>query len=101
MCYDQIMPKLLEKIYQEVKLMSRILVRALPPESLNDYQSAKAIARSYKKILRRYPMSDKWFWSSAWQKKEAEADEAIRSGKVSPPFSDHKKLLLALKRERK
>ena len=41
-----------------------------------------------------------WFWTPAWQKKELEADLAIRAGKFSGPFSDHKKLISALKKKR-
>ncbi|MBI2053279.1 MAG: AbrB/MazE/SpoVT family DNA-binding domain-containing protein [Candidatus Sungbacteria bacterium] len=43
---------------------------------------------------------EQWFWTPEWQKKEAEADEAIRRGKVSDAFSNHKELLKALKTKR-
>lgn len=45
-------------------------------------------------------LEDKWFWTPEWQKKEAEADTAIKAGKVSGPFFDYKSLLSALKRKR-
>lgn len=44
-------------------------------------------------------LDEQWFWTPEWQKKEAEADEAIRTGKLTGPFFDHKKLLSALKRK--
>ena len=43
---------------------------------------------------------EEWFWTPTWQKKELEADLAIRAGKFSGPFSDHKKLISALKKKR-
>ncbi|KKT29826.1 hypothetical protein A3G55_04000 [Candidatus Giovannonibacteria bacterium RIFCSPLOWO2_12_FULL_44_25] len=43
---------------------------------------------------------EEWFWTPEWQKKELEADTAIRAGKLSGPFSDSKKLLLFLKKKR-
>lgn len=46
-------------------------------------------------------LEDNWFWTPEWQKKEAEADTAIQKGKISPQFSDYKKLLFALWRKKK
>lgn len=46
-------------------------------------------------------LGEKWFWTEEWQKKEAEADKALRAGKIVGPFADHKKLLLALKGKRR
>lgn len=46
-------------------------------------------------------LEDNWFWTPEWQKKEAEADGAVRKGKISPPFSEYKKLLFALRRKKK
>jgi len=40
---------------------------------------------------------EQWFWTPEWQKKEAEADIAIRKGQVSDAFLDHKELIKALK----
>ena len=40
--------------------------------------------------------SERWFWSPEWQKKEAEADEDIRKGRVSKKFSSYKALIKAL-----
>jgi len=54
----------------------------------------------WKKAI-RVKFGEQWFLTREWQKKEAEADEAINRGKVSDPFSDHKKLVAALKRKRK
>lgn len=48
----------------------------------------------------RIRLDEHWFWSAEWQKKEAEADEAIRAGKIIGPFSDHKKLIAALRRKK-
>ncbi len=62
--------------------------------------------REYKEFLAwkkaiRVKFNEQWFWTSEWQKKEAEADDAINKRKVSGPFSNHKKLVAALKRKRK
>ena len=46
-------------------------------------------------------LDEKWFWTLEWQKKEAEADQATKSGKIMGPFSNHKKLLSALRGKRK
>lgn len=46
-------------------------------------------------------LDERWFWTSQWQEKEAEAETAIRSGRIYGPFSDHRKLLAALKPKRK
>lgn len=46
-------------------------------------------------------LEENWFWTPEWQKKEAEADGAIRKGKISQQFSDYKKLLFALRRKKK
>lgn len=51
---------------------------------------------SWKKMV-KVSLDEKWFWTPAWQSKEAEADKAIRVGKISRSFSDHKKLVSALK----
>ncbi|MDP2655773.1 MAG: hypothetical protein Q8P17_04620 [bacterium] len=59
----------------------------------------KAFSRWKKSV--RVRLQDAWFWTPEWQKKEAEADAAIRAGKVSPSFSDHKTFIAALKRKRK
>lgn len=48
----------------------------------------------------RVRVDEHWFWTPEWQKKEAEADGAIRRGKMSRPYTDHRKLLAALKRKR-
>lgn len=57
-----------------------------------------AAFRRWKKTV-RVRLEDAWFWTSAWQKKEAEADAAIKAGKVRGPFSEHKSLIAALKRK--
>lgn len=37
-----------------------------------------------------------WFWSKEWQKKEREADQDIKAGRVSGPFTNAKDLILHL-----
>ena len=54
----------------------------------------------WKKAI-RVNLEEKWFWTKEWQKKEAEADEAINSGRVSKEFSNHKELISALKSKKK
>ena len=48
----------------------------------------------------RVRVDEHWFWTPEWQKKEAEADRAIRRGKVSPAYTSHRALLSALKQRR-
>lgn len=45
----------------------------------------------------RVRVDEHWFWTPEWQKKEAVAERAIRRGKVSPTYSNHRALLSALK----
>lgn len=49
----------------------------------------------------RVELDEQWFWTPEWQHKEKEADEAIRAGKISGPFRDHKTLISALKSKKK
>ena len=49
----------------------------------------------------RIRLAERWFWTPEWQKKEAEADAAIRRGRITGPFSDYRKLLSALKQKKK
>ena len=46
----------------------------------------------------RVRLDERWFWTPEWQRKETEADAAIRGGKITGPFSDQKKLIAALQR---
>ncbi len=41
-----------------------------------------------------------WFWSSEWQQKEREADQAIERGDLSKPFQKSEELLKHLKKRR-
>lgn len=50
----------------------------------------------WKKTVRIH-LDEQWFWTPEWQKKELEADEAIRERKTNGPFSDHKKLIASLR----
>ncbi len=61
-------------------------------------QEYEAFARWEKAVKIR--LEDKWFWTPEWQKREAEADIAIKAGKVYGPFADHKSLITALKKKR-
>lgn len=77
------------------------------PKKLAQKRDFKVIPRreyeeflSWKKAV-RVRLDEQWFWAPEWQKKEAEADEAIHKGKVVGPFSSHQKLIAALKRKRK
>ena len=48
----------------------------------------------------RVRTDENWFWNSEWQKKEAEADNAIKNKKIFGPFSDYQKLISSLKKRR-
>ncbi|OGF62929.1 hypothetical protein A2926_02400 [Candidatus Giovannonibacteria bacterium RIFCSPLOWO2_01_FULL_44_40] len=60
-----------------------------------EYEAFNALKRAIQ--IRK---GEEWFWTPEWQKKEFEADMAIRTGKISGPFSNSKKLLLFLKKKR-
>ena len=40
---------------------------------------------------------DAWFWTPEWQKKEAEATDDIKKGRVYGPFKTAKELMASLK----
>lgn len=42
------------------------------------------------------PKDQEWFWTKEWQKKEIEADEDIRAGRLSGPFTNTKDLIAHL-----
>jgi hypothetical protein len=52
----------------------------------------------WKKTVRIH-MEDNWFWTPEWQKKEAEADAALKARKVYGPFSDAKVLIAVLRKK--
>lgn len=43
------------------------------------------------------PKDQAWFWTPEWQKKEREADEDIKAGRVSGPFHSANELIKHLK----
>jgi len=51
----------------------------------------EVVKKEIKKAI-KIPKSQAWFWSKSWQKKEKEADEAIKEGRVSI-FSSAKDLV--------
>lgn len=64
-----------------------------------EFQLAEQSARIAPKKL--IPKEDAWFHSAEWQTKEREADEAIRRGNISGPFSTAASLLLHLKKTKR
>ena len=54
----------------------------------------------WKKTVRIHP-EDNWFWTPEWQKKEAEADTALKARKVYGPFSDAVSLIASLRKKAK
>ncbi len=50
------------------------------------------------KLKRLVDKEDAWFWSKEWQKKEREADEAIKRGELVGPFETAEEALEALKK---
>lgn len=44
------------------------------------------------------PKDQGWFWTEEWQKKEKEADAAIRKGEVVGPFTKASDVIKALKK---
>lgn len=53
-----------------------------------------AVKEEIKKAI-KIPKSQAWFWSKAWQRKEKEADKAIKEGRVNT-FSSAKDLVDSL-----
>ena len=51
----------------------------------------EALKREIRRAI-RIPKSQAWFWSKTWQKREKEADKAIREGKIHT-FSSAKELI--------
>ena len=54
---------------------------------------------SFWKKAVRVRIDEAWFWTPEWQKKEAEADEAIKRKKISRQFTKHRTLIASLKRK--
>ncbi|MEK7673627.1 MAG: AbrB/MazE/SpoVT family DNA-binding domain-containing protein [Patescibacteria group bacterium] len=60
--------------------------------------------KEYDELKSIYNSIDKdqlWFWTKEWQKKEREADIAIKNGKVSGPYKNWKELKKALDKLKK
>ena len=56
--------------------------------------------KEYEKLLsisKIIPRDQLWFWTKEWQKREKEAEEDIKAGRVYGPFSSEKELLKSLK----
>ena len=51
----------------------------------------EVVKKEIKKVI-KIPKSQAWFWSKEWQRKEWEADKAIKEGRVST-FSSAKDLV--------
>ena len=56
------------------------------------------ITMAPKKLI---PKDQAWFYTSGWQKKEGEADEAIARGDVSGPFTSADELIKHLRKKTK
>ncbi|OHB17955.1 MAG: hypothetical protein A2749_03005 [Parcubacteria group bacterium RIFCSPHIGHO2_01_FULL_45_26] len=58
---------------------------------------------AFKKWRKKIAIKDEdaWFWTSEWQKKEAEATEDIKNGRVHGPFKSHKAMMVALNKKPK
>ena len=48
-------------------------------------------------VFKIIPKEQLWFWTKEWQKREREAEEDIKTGRIYGPFSSGKKLLKSLK----
>jgi hypothetical protein len=48
----------------------------------------------------RIPRDQAWYWTKEWQEVEREADEAIRSGTLSPVFETAEEAIRYLHRHR-
>lgn len=60
--------------------------------------------KEYDELKSVYNSIDKdqiWFWTKEWQKKEREADIAIKNGKISRPYKNWKELKKALDKLKK
>ncbi|MBI2639810.1 MAG: hypothetical protein HYW90_02870 [Candidatus Sungbacteria bacterium] len=61
------------------------------------HEEFEAFSRWRKSV--RVNLDEQWFWFPEWQKKEAEADEAIKRKKMSRRFTKHNALVASLKRK--
>lgn len=48
-------------------------------------------------ILKMIPKEQLWFWTKEWQRKEREAEEDIKKGRLYGPFISGKELLKSLR----
>ena len=53
--------------------------------------------RLWLKFRQFIPLDQVWFWTTEWQKKEHEAEQDIRAGRLSGPFVSGKDLMRSLK----
>jgi len=56
--------------------------------------------KEYERLLHIFkiiPRDQLWFWTKEWQKREKEAEEDIKAGRIFGPFSSEKELLKSLK----
>lgn len=69
---------------------------------IGDFLTAKVknseIVLQPKKLI---PKEQEWFWTKEWQRKEREADEDIKAGRVNGPFVSEKELINHLNRLKK
>ena len=56
--------------------------------------------RQWQKSVKIDP-EDAWFWTPEWQKKEREADEDIKNGRVHGPFKTSREFFVALNDSKK
>ena len=59
--------------------------------------------KEYEKLLAIFkiiPRNQLWFWTREWQKREKEAEEDIKTGRIYGPFSSGKELIESLKSKR-
>ena len=54
---------------------------------------SKRIKTPIKEIKQVIPEDQKWFYTKEWQEGEREADEDIKAGRVSGPFTNAKDLI--------
>lgn len=65
-----------------------------PGDILEIKSEGSAIILLPKKLI---PAEQSWFWSREWQKKEKEADEDIKTGRISEAFEDADELIKHLR----
>jgi len=66
----------------------------IPKNEYKEYQR-------WRELRRFIPVDQLWFWTRDWQRKEWEAEEDVKAGRLSGPFTSSRELVKSLKSKRR